>query len=60
MYLSCRLNRKCFDIMENLLIWNPNLAMAIGLAHVDETPDGQSNHKADHSNENVEANCHEL
>ena len=31
--------------------------MAIGLAHVDEAPDDQSNHKADHSDENVEANC---
>ena len=40
---------------------NPNLTMAaIGLAHVDEAPDGQSNHKGDHPDENVEANCHEL
>ena len=34
--------------------------MAIGLAHVDETSNGQSDHKADHSDENVEADCHEL
>ena len=48
------------DIREKLLIVDLYLAMAIGLAHVDETPDCQSNHKADHANENVEANSHEL
>ena len=38
-----------------------DLAMAaIGLQHVDEPSQGQSNHKADHSDENVEADCHEL
>ena len=48
------------DIREKLPFGDPYLAMAIGLAHVDETPDGQSDHKADHPDENIETNCHEL
>ena len=43
-----------------IIISDPHLTMAIGLAHVDKAPDCQSNHKADHSDENVEADCHEL
>ena len=61
-FSGCWLNyQKIIDIREKLLIRNPNLTMAaIGLAHVDETPDCQNDHKGDHPDENVEANCHEL
>ena len=38
------------------MIW----AFAQGLTHEDKTPYGQSTHKADHADEDVEADCHEL
>ena len=37
-----------------------DLAVAVGLDHVDEASDCQGNHKADHANEDVESDCHEL
>ena len=36
-----------------------DLALAVGLEHVDESSDGQGNEKADDADQNVEFNCHQ-
>ena len=47
-------------LCQEKVILSTHLAMAMGLAHVDKTSNGQSSNKADHPGENIEANCHEL
>ena len=36
-----------------------DLALAVGLADVDESSDGQGNKKADDADHNIESDCHE-